>query len=143
MMLREPATRTHIENCEPYCSACYYKVLCRRYVYGPPKQSGSYRYGTPKTCACRASRTDKAFGSSNVHQERQVCKFCFSLDHDEALGVREAREMAEIKHLVMQQLRCVACTRGLKNGGLRWWGCSLCVRECVSDFHPMWDKKRR
>jgi len=136
MNIPEPNSSTHIYHCEPYCSQCYYRDLCRRYIAGAPGPEKLYSWEKPKKCVCRT-------GSVTTAVARSVCKFCSRMDQHAAVRVREERDKAEVKHLVQQQLRCKGCTKGLNKGRLRWWGCSLCMRECVSDVHPMWDEKKR
>src|SRR4051812_29673650 len=89
--IAEPGTKPHIESCQPYCSGCYYKVLCRRYVSGPYIEKPWGYYTRTKKCPCRATLADKAI----IKTPRPLCKFCAALDHDQAVEVREARERAE------------------------------------------------
>lgn len=139
-LLLVPATQTHVDHCQPYCSKCYYRDLCERYISGTSRIKIPSSYGGwQRNCPCRTTPTESALGTK---YQRSLCKFCASLDHGAAVRVREAREEAELRHLAKQQLRCVHCDRGLGREGLRWWGCSLCKKECTSGFHPMWDRKK-
>lgn len=142
MDLLDPASTTHLDHCEPYCSTCYYKGLSRRWVSGREK-TGKY----DMRCACvgRLPNNIPIWGQflSTTPVKRSICRLCSSLDPVAALAVRESREKAEIMTLARQQWRCVICTRALRQGGPRWWGCSLCRRECVSKFHPIWAQSKK
>lgn len=142
MNLMESASTTHIDHCKPYCSTCYYKGPCRRYVSGREKPD---QYKTMCACVGRTSNVPyyQTGLLSDALTKRSVCRHCSSLDAKAALAVRESREKAEIKHLARQQWRCAICTRALRQGGPRWWGCSLCQKECLSDFHPIWVKSKK
>jgi hypothetical protein len=139
--LMEPASTTHLEHCKPYCSTCYYKGPCRRYVSGREKP---VKYGS--ICACTGRTAHETYYRrrllSNATTKRNICRLCSTLDAAAALAVRERREKAEMRHLARQQWRCAICTCALRKGGSRWWGCSLCERECLSDFHPIWVKHK-
>lgn len=137
MELPSQSSTTHIDNCEPYCSICYHKIIYQWANIGSTKRwirskySSSNDFYNPCRCMVPSASIVRRF----------LCKFCFTKDEMGALKIKEARETNELKHLVKQQLRCVICTRGLNKGGLRWWGCSLCKSECYSDVHPKWDDK--
>lgn len=146
MSLPNPATESHIEKCQPYCSPCYFKVLARRYVSGPEEPEVSRTYGnnypTSSWTCCETSNERMKWRPLDT-QDRSLCTHCAKLQSTVALGVREAREQAELRHLTKQYLRCVFCDRGLNKKGSKWWGCSACKQECRSEYHLPWDKKRR
>jgi hypothetical protein len=137
MDLMEPASTTHLEHCKPYCSTCYYKGPCRMYVSGREKP-GKY----DSICAC-IGRSHSRWGVLYITTKRSICRLCSTLDAAVALAVRESREKREMEHLARQQWRCAICTRALRQGGPRWWGCSLCEKECLSEFHPIWVKSKK
>lgn len=146
MSLPGPGTESHIENCQPYCSVCYFKVLARRYVSGPggSETPRTYGYSYPTApCTCCQTFDERIKWRPLESQERSLCTHCAKLQPSVALSVREAREQAELRHLTKQYLRCVNCDRGLNKEGLKWWGCSACKQECTSDYHMPWDKKHR
>jgi hypothetical protein len=137
--LPEASSTTHLDHCEPYCSTCYYKGPCRRWLSSRPKEA---YYTRPCACARQPAHANPAFDYGMSNQSRSICRPCSKLSPEAALAHRESREKEEMRHLARQRWRCVVCTRVLRQGGPRWWGCALCGNDCISQFHPIWAQSR-
>lgn len=150
--LRNPASETHLENCRPYCPTYYFRGPCSRWFFGlfrrhqpgracichrPPTNSSRCQPAKKSRDATMPTTTTirkaKILGNKT---QRKICGLCFALGDMAALTFRESREKDEIEHLAQQQLRCVICTREVRHNDLKWWGCRLCQKECLSSFHP-------
>ena len=109
--------------CEPRCSGCYLKTMCRTL---PTKKS--------KPCSHRQDRCQTLPTS-------RVCLSCSeNYSEEELLRRLEEQEREELLHLARRNLKCGVCEKRLQPKGPRWWTCCDCNEECNSDYHPPWFK---
>jgi hypothetical protein len=122
--------RRHVQVCDPYCRACYFKKFSM-------KPRGTYK----KPCEC--TKTDRTF------EFQQMCRTCGCGDEAVLREKRylryrqEARDIAEGKNLPPgKKVKCGGCNLDLKDG-TRWWVCGKCSGECRDAIHPPFVKTRK
>ena len=120
-----PAT-THLVNCSSYCTKCFYFKVCIQ-----PYRN--YKGHAPCDCRSRQSSTGHNLA---VFEQRDICQNCAALPKgDDALGVRNRREIDGLQILQSRTLQCLGCARSLPKDERRWWACSLCKQECMWEGH--------
>jgi hypothetical protein len=67
-----------------------------------------------------------------------LCTACKTLQKKQGLRRRERWEKLEVMKRTGGQ-KCKGCDRVLKKGGVRWWACKACWKECRCDLHPDFD----
>ena len=102
----------HIEGCKLCCTKCFYKRICR-----------SFR-SRRKPCKCPKPTTAP---------EAKLCRFCAELDDKRAM--KEAYVVAKIKSTSAEQNDCAFCEKKIVLGGIKWWICSTCRKECLDHLH--------
>lgn len=140
--LPNPATTAHLENCSSYCASCFYRTIC----IAPHRDTRSYdtdRWARSKECLHFPIRTTSDYPSrsediTKLTEDRSLCRRCAVLDQVEVVKLREAREMVEIRFLMLRQARCAECRRELPEKGRRWWACAICKKDCGWEGHPSW-----
>lgn len=153
----------HATDCDAYCTSCYmfYMSTAELRFDVPwhctctePKQPGHFDAQTPAqepaiivTAVAGVSSTSpfkpqRDISLCDVGYRRRLCINCAKLSPTAAVAKRSEWS----KQLVAEKNRkskCGGCSVDLKRGGVRWWGCGYCRRECQCDLHTNFDMTER
>lgn len=124
----EPKTTKHLERCSPYCSRCYYSLICKREEVSLSRHLG--KLWTRKRFSCKCKPLN--------NKRRKYCRHCGTASVD-LTAKREAIEQRKMKALRAVGLNCAGCGRLMpgddSHGALRWWRCNTCGNACSHDCH--------
>ena len=147
----------HLDNCRPYCTACYNRRVLRRLDNSdrrrwPHCQCAPIPFRNPLGLIWRKG-TCLGSGSFRTQQQveirwKSVCRECKSMDRKEVFRIRDKRTRLELKlGLKSSGGKWTQCGRpgcGKELGtGPRWWVCRnpMCSKECVSLAHDAWGQR--
>jgi hypothetical protein len=138
---------THITphfECTPICTPCLLSAQLQNAhlteIY-PPTNRRTWKY-------CNSSHSDTA--------PKTFCNSCYTAVRLQSVACREQlkmrivdRDRVDLLENGSKELSCEECRRkgnfaqmALPENGPRWWFCTHCHGECVSDLHPPWADKK-